>query len=71
MFDADLSSSEKAAIRNIALGYVDEPVSVLRSLAGRGLVEDGPDVRLTAAGWAWHDANPPRRRGSAGRRSKL
>ena len=47
-----LSSYEKAAIRKLALGLDwGIPEIVRRRLRSLGLIESGPDGRLTDAGW--------------------
>jgi hypothetical protein len=65
----ELSIADKAAIRKLALGYTfDVPQHVLRQLVTRGLVEQGPNPRLTEAGFKLHTSNP--RRHAGGRRAK-
>jgi hypothetical protein len=60
----DLSIEERAAIRKLALGYTHEvSLKALRRLAKLGLVEDGLDARLTAAGFEMYRANPPVHKG--------
>jgi hypothetical protein len=54
-----LSISEKAAIRKLALGYIyDVPQHLLTRLVLMGLVERGPNPRLTEAGLQLHRSNP-------------
>ena len=51
-------------IRKLAIGYGDQVSgNMLRGLAKRGLVEQGPEGRLTAAGLELHRVNPPFRTG--------
>jgi hypothetical protein len=67
-----LSSYEKAAIRKLALGFDWEiPETVRRRLRTLGLIENGPDSRLTGAGWKLHRANPRRKPGARPRRSLI
>ena len=52
-----LSTYEKAAIRKLALGLDWEiPDTVRRRLRALGVIENGPDTRLTDAGWKLHRA---------------
>jgi hypothetical protein len=60
-----LSTYEKAAIRKLALGLDWEiPETVRRRLRAFGVIENGPDTRLTDAGWKLHRANPRRKPGA-------
>ena len=71
MWDA-LSSYEKAAIRKLALGLDwGIPEIVRRRLRSLGLIESGPDGRLTDAGWKLLRANPRRKPGGKPRRSLI
>jgi hypothetical protein len=67
-----LSSYEKAAIRKLALGFEwGIPEIVRRRLRSLGLIESGPDGRLTDAGWKLLRANPRRKPGAKPRRSLI
>ena len=60
-----LSTYEKAAIRKLALGLDWEiPETIRRRLRSLGIVENGPDTRLTEAGWKLYRANPRRKPGA-------
>jgi hypothetical protein len=55
----DLSSQEKTALRKLAKGEVHEvPARMIRHLAALGLVDAGPESRLTAAGLEVYRARP-------------
>ena len=65
MWDA-LSVDEKAALRKLALGYVyDVPAKTRAQLAKLGLVDGGPECRLTKAGLELLRAHPNRRKPGA------
>jgi hypothetical protein len=55
----------REAIRKLALGFDWEiPESVRWRSRSLGIIENGPDTRLTNAGWKLHRANPRRKPGA-------